>query len=561
MTNKFLILLLALASFRGYSQSLEIGATLDATSRFYDYFSDAYAEVSLNPDGFYQIDNPSTQYGSYEVFPNETEFSLGTLSYDGSGLTGSGDESAPVTGLELDLDAWVDTDGNAYHTAFSELTGSLALKDGVPQSLSLNAKVTLTYTSGLITGLSFSGTISVTDNVFALDVDTTNATPLGPLRLRWALTGTANLPPPRASVGALLVNFTTRLTPETFLGPDSINPYLPGNALHAFIATTGETNVLDADGQFYLSGWDGSDGTFTSNVTPGTRFLLHSPLMERLEADTWRVEGPSNHGVQTGAGEPIVQRSKFLLPTAKTYGTATLTIENGVPTELTYLLDFSVPGVPGFEGTALQSIEFRTISLSSAGAEFGAAQTYEIGVSDDAVPYGLHTALSPGSYSRNVLTSTVLNTTRGILRQELFANTDEIGGSTPNISTEGRLNGETFPSSPTPEGQVYLEDPFLGESGTLTVFNATGLVTSVNASVAALPATLVIAPNDSGNAVSLSWFGIADLYYQLQTSASLPADNWTDVGDVRSGAGAEITVNADLLEGDRFFRVLTSNTP
>ena len=77
---------------------------------------------------------------------------------------------------------------------------------------------------------------------------------------------------------AIQVNFTGTLTKHGFVGPDSINPFLEGNALSTFIQSSGETDVVRVDGQFYMSDWDGSDGTFTSNVTPGVRFFLHSPF-------------------------------------------------------------------------------------------------------------------------------------------------------------------------------------------------------------------------------------------------------------------------------------------
>ena len=293
--------------------------------------------------------------------------------------------------------------------------------------------------------------------------------------------------------GSLMVSFTGGLSVENFTGPDSISPFVAGNALSAFIASTNELDVLRVDGQFYLEGWDGTDGTFTTNVTPGAKFFLHSPLLERLETDTWRAEGASNHGTQTGAGADISQRKKFLLPTASTYGSASVTVENGVPTSLTYALDFSTEGVPGFEGTALEVVEFQTISLDSGNAVFGAPETYTIGTDDDDAPYGFNTVLTAGSHPAGVLSGTVINTTRGMLRNEINNNTDEAGGNTANISSNGRLDGAVYfdeelnsyryhPSAASPaEGEVYLADPFANESGVLTVFTATGLDVSVSA--------------------------------------------------------------------------------
>lgn len=280
-----------------------------------------------------------------------------------------------------------------------------------------------------------------------------------------------------AKADSLLVNFTAGLVPSSFVGPDAFNPFVPGNPVYSF--SQFQPDLLRMDGQFYISNWDGSDGVFTTNVSPGTRFLLHSPLLERLEADTWRVEGPSDHGTVDGGGSAIVQRDKFLLPTFSTYGTASLTISGGVPTALSYTLDFSQPAVPGFAGTAFEAVPFRNISLDSAGAAFGVAQTYTIGQNDADVAYGLNTQLALGAYSPGVANSTVFDTTRGMLRNELYANIDESGGSTPNLSADGRLDGAAFPGSDEPVGSVYLRDPFLNESGVLTVFSASGVTVGV----------------------------------------------------------------------------------
>ena len=140
---------------------------------------------------------------------------------------------------------------------------------------------------------------------------------------------------------------------------------------------------------------------FQSNT--GNRFFLHSPLLERIEADTWRAEGESNAGTLTGLGNPISQRKKFLLPTANTYGIASLTIENGLPVSLTYSLDFAASGAPGFEGTNLEAVDFQLITLNSEGVSFGAGETFEVGVNDDEVPFGFNTSLTPGSHPEKVL--------------------------------------------------------------------------------------------------------------------------------------------------------------
>ena len=198
-----------LVAFAGAAQTLKLDGQLDDTSRWYDYFSDAYAEISLDEDGFYQIDNVDTQYGSYDVFPTEGAIDLGTLTYDGSALTGAGAETAPVTGLEFSLDQTVDTSHGPYTTELADLSGSVAFVDGVAASVSLEAGVTFTFTTGLLTGADFVGTLAIVDNVIALDADKTHDTLFGPLRYRWDLTGRLSMggdPPPVGAPPVLTIS-------------------------------------------------------------------------------------------------------------------------------------------------------------------------------------------------------------------------------------------------------------------------------------------------------------------------------------------------------------------
>ncbi|MBG86573.1 MAG: hypothetical protein CMO80_06700 [Verrucomicrobiales bacterium] len=487
-------------------QPINLSAELTTSSRYYNHTAAAFSEISLSPDGFYAIADGSAVGTGYEVFPNETTFSLGALTVDVANLTGVGAEVATVTGLTLDVGSSVDTSDGPYGTSLSGLSGSLTLVDGVPTALSLNANVTLTYLPpGPKAGLFFSGQIAIFNNQMALDVDSTVPVPgLGNFREQWDLDGAVTLPVPASPAGAIQVNFTGSLSPSTFSGPGSINPYLPGNALSAYIAANpGQVGVdiLRVDGQFYLANWDGSDGTFTSGVTPGARFFLHSPLLERIEADTWRIEGPSDHGTQTGSGDPVSQRKKILLPKESTFGRASLRIENGVPVELTYFLDFATPGIPGFENTALSGIEFKAIGLSSGGVNFGTGQSYQLGVDDGNVPYGFNSALAVGAHPSGVAGGTVMNTTRALLRNEINNNTDEgtPAGPRPNISADGRQDGAIRSSASTPVANHYLADPFANESGTLTVYNTSGLTVSVQAEEAAAPAAGALQVNFTGS--------------------------------------------------------------
>ena len=241
--------------------------------------------------------------------------------------------------------------------------------------------------------------------------------------------------------GSLMMNFTGELAPDNLIGPDNISPFLAGNALFSFIAATGGSEVLRMHGQFYLKGWDGSTGMFTTNVSLGIKFFLHPTLLGRLEVDTWRAEGASDHDTTTGSGDPITQRKQFLLPRSTKFGTYRLTITNEVTTALPCSLDCSTDAVRGFEGIALESIMFKMVSLNADGVDFSLPLTYIIGTDDDTAPYGLNAALTAGSHPQGVISGTVIATTHGILRKEINNNTDEAGGNTSSISSNGRSNG------------------------------------------------------------------------------------------------------------------------
>ncbi|MEM6689816.1 MAG: PEP-CTERM sorting domain-containing protein [Planctomycetota bacterium] len=310
------------------------------------------------------------------------------------------------------------------------------------------------------------------------------------------LLGAAITTSPVIADDVVIINFTAGLTPGTFSGPDEFSPYVPGNVLSTFAAF--QPDVLRADGQFYIQDFNGA-GTYSAS-TPGNRFLFHSPLIERIEADTWRVEGPSSHGTQTAqrvvtfGAVPITQRSKFLLPADTILGDATITFDTaGNITDFSYSLDFSDPGVPSFEVAGnpnFQLAEFQSITAALGDATFSSRNVGDVGGADALLEsYGLNTVLSLGSYSPGVLGSTVLDTTRGMLDSEILSNTDELGGATPNISSSGRLDGGIFPNSIEPNGDVYLADPFFGESGDLIIYSNAGsndLVLGV-AVIAAVP--------------------------------------------------------------------------
>jgi len=287
-----------------------------------------------------------------------------------------------------------------------------------------------------------------------------------------------------AHASSLLVNFTAGLNTGDFSGPDNINPFVPGNALNSFAQT--QPDVLRVDGQFYVPNYTG-DGTYSAsfNTSTGNRILLHSPLIERIEAQTWRAEGASNFGTVNGAGDPISQRKKFLLPDDTPNGTMSVTISAGAITGLSYLYDYAANSGLPFAGDSgnptLNGVTFNLIGISGGSDDFGASQTIGLGSIDAlASAYGLNTALDLGSFPTGLLSGTVTGLTRGILINELTS-TAEPGNSGGNITSNGRFINSGGTDDP---GATALPNPFTGESGDLTIFNSTR---DLDVNIAAVP--------------------------------------------------------------------------
>ncbi|MEM6504354.1 MAG: PEP-CTERM sorting domain-containing protein [Planctomycetota bacterium] len=170
-------------------------------SRWYEYFSDAYAQLDFDPDGFYSIStedqatdpfpgqagiipgsNPLQRYGAATVFKNGPIIDLGTLSYDSSGLTGNGNEDAAITGLVFDLapsvaggDANVPF-GGTYTTTVQTAAGTVSLLNGNVVNINLTSDFFFTYqfvnqVDFSLFPLDYNGVLTITDNDFTLVAD------------------------------------------------------------------------------------------------------------------------------------------------------------------------------------------------------------------------------------------------------------------------------------------------------------------------------------------------------------------------------------------------------
>lgn len=192
-----LILLAGLtASSVASAASFSLSLTADADSRWYEYFSNVYAELgkpyngSQVADGFFDI-NTDAKYGAADVFPFEAAFNnIGTLSY--ADVSGVGIETAAITGLTMNFSKFV-ADNDAvcncgYTTSFGAVSGTVSLYNGAVTGIALASDIRFTYVTIYGTG-HYDGSFSIADDAFVLAVDD-SATLLGsPARYVWDVTG------------------------------------------------------------------------------------------------------------------------------------------------------------------------------------------------------------------------------------------------------------------------------------------------------------------------------------------------------------------------------------
>ncbi|MEM6314519.1 MAG: hypothetical protein AAF743_10550, partial [Planctomycetota bacterium] len=181
---------------------LALTGVADDGARWFEYSSDAFAELGLNPDGFYAISSLPSIGGAFgsgvDVFPRDNAFDLGSLSYDDAGLTGVGVEAAPITGysVEFDLNIADDdalannaNDNRGYGTTISNLQGTVEFTDSVLTSIDLTAAITFTYRVGTSLFIPYDGTFSVQGDRFDLLVDDTEFAAGQNRRYVWEATG------------------------------------------------------------------------------------------------------------------------------------------------------------------------------------------------------------------------------------------------------------------------------------------------------------------------------------------------------------------------------------
>lgn len=172
---------------------LNISFTPSGSSRVSDYFSNAYAEVTLSPQGMYDIAT-DTPYGPSNPFTAGTWLNLGSLTLDGT-PTFTGVENFNITGTSgLEFQSVID--GSAfsvlgdYSTVISGVSGTVTLTGGVVTDLVFDSTVSFTFDAA--PGLPYVGTLSITESAFALLVDDDTVDfGFGPVRQVWDVNGSA----------------------------------------------------------------------------------------------------------------------------------------------------------------------------------------------------------------------------------------------------------------------------------------------------------------------------------------------------------------------------------
>ncbi|MEN1680577.1 MAG: hypothetical protein AAGJ46_13390 [Planctomycetota bacterium] len=323
----------------------------------------------------------------------------------------------------------------------------------------------------------------------------------------------------RATADTAVINFTTDLlAPSAYTGPAEFDPFNPSSITDALI--NGEGGFLgDASpdwtrlaGQIVIDNYTGP-GTYSTSAdgSSGVGVYVHGALLNRIETRTTRTFGPITAastalGAAPADGDPPARNDDIYLPTYTPLGVASVTITE--PTtgnfvvDVDYDLDFTtlpeenarflrvVPVSPmdptGFRATALSTnldafgAKFRNISVSDTAA--ATVTSGEIGVSDDLIPYG---GFNPfDAVAAGNLSNTIVDLTRGVVRNELAASNIRVGTSDPTA----------MPPSVSPP---ISDDPLAGQSGTAFFFDLTA---------GNLASSVVIVPEPSAAAVIAAGF-------------------------------------------------------
>lgn len=215
------------------AQTIDLAGVADGDSRISEFQATAsYAQINLgsgapgDADGLYSTVDDAP-FGVVDVFPNETAFGIGDLTYDVGAVTGSGVETVAVTAIDLS-DLWsagsstTDISGAAFGLwfggfptdfVFGAVDGSdtVTFTDGVLTSIDLEIDASFQLDTTGVGGpvATWDGTFSISGADFALAIDDIFfglPTFTGPVDSQFVadITGTINaVPAPSGALGVL----------------------------------------------------------------------------------------------------------------------------------------------------------------------------------------------------------------------------------------------------------------------------------------------------------------------------------------------------------------------
>lgn len=199
------------------AQATEITVDLSANDdgRFTEFQSEAFAEIGLEPDGMYDLTDPTNMFGSVDAFPSEGDWdAVGTLTLDGD-PTGIGVETFNINAAVFDFNTFVVgplvspfafAGGGDYSTAVAVTSGTVEFTNGLVTDIDLDADVSFTFPASA----PYDGSLDIVDSVFTLLVDDTENLnffgTLVPVQQIWDFDGTASSPTfiPEPATAAIL---------------------------------------------------------------------------------------------------------------------------------------------------------------------------------------------------------------------------------------------------------------------------------------------------------------------------------------------------------------------
>ncbi|MEM9374212.1 MAG: PEP-CTERM sorting domain-containing protein [Planctomycetota bacterium] len=224
----------AIAAASANAQTIDLAGTAAGDSRISEFaVTGSFAQIDMgdgspgDADGLYSVVDGAS-FGIIDVFPNETAFGLGDLTYDAGSLTGSGVETVAVTNIDLSdfwasgssttdvsdagLALWFFGAPTAFNFGGLDAADTVTFTDGVLTSIDIqmDAALTIDYT---FTGnpFSYDGTFSISGADFTLSIDDTVTGIPNPFggpdidsRLVADIRGTVAAVVPAPSSGALL---------------------------------------------------------------------------------------------------------------------------------------------------------------------------------------------------------------------------------------------------------------------------------------------------------------------------------------------------------------------